>query len=426
MAHCVKNLKLGDNLDQFFPTIEEVDQKVQESAGEAKRGAISYSNTEFAKMGEFKAVPLSCNYDEEAFANAGYGRTAAYGKLNGKDIYVIGLVSPANYVPGKWCYLLSSENGIDFNPIELDNQIIGTVAQERFNVITFDTNTNTWYACRKGVYKSQDLVNWTETNFPSDGKIATLTIIDGIIYAGYGTDRGMMISKDGGETVETLCNTYAIEFIAKHGNTLVGSQRLGTESPLQKGVFVSHDNGETWSDITEKIPTFTRNLCGGIKFFNGVFVFKCNEITSENATLYWSKDGDTWNKCNTIKGSYSWDLFSDPDGQFLAAIPYVKPYGGAPAGTTKAYITVDGKMWYPISGLEDKFSYAWAWPRDGIVACGNTSDKPYFLKNISIDYKINNIQTAILNHREIADQPVDEIELSSIAGVIVDLVKSLG
>ena len=57
--------------------------------------------------------------------------------------------------------------------------------------------------------------------------------------------------------------------------------------------------------------------------------FKCNEITSENATLYWSKDGDTWNKCNTIKGSYSWDLFSDPDGQFLAAIPYVKPYGGA-------------------------------------------------------------------------------------------------
>lgn len=424
MAHYVKNLKLGDNLDQFFPTIEGVDQKVQESAGEAKRGAISYSNTEFAKMGEFKAVPLSCSYDEEAFANAGRGRTAAYGKLNGKGVYVIGLVSPSKYVTGKWCYLLSSENGTDFNPIELDNQIVGTVAQERFNVITFDTNTNTWYACRKGVYKSQDLVNWTETNFPSDCKAVTLTIIDGVIYVGLDSDRGMMISKDGGETVETLCNTYAIEFIAKHGNTLVGSQRMGSETPLQRGVFVSHDNGETWSDITEKIPTFGRNLCGGIKFFNGVFVFKCNdENTSEIAILYWSEDGDTWNKCNIIdRNNFTWDLFSDPDGQFLAVIPYASDGNE----NTKAYITVDGKMWYPINGLENKRSFYFAWSRDGIVASGSTPGDPYFLKNISIDYKINNIQTAILNHREIADQPVDEIELSSIAGVIVDLVKSLG
>lgn len=427
MAHYVKNLKLGDNLDQFFPTIEGIDQKVQESADKARREAISFSNNEFVKMGEFKADPLSCSYDEEAFANAGRGRTAAYGKLNGKGVYVIGLVSPSKYVTGKWCYLLSSENGTDFNPIELDNQIVGTVAQERFNVITFDTNTNTWYACRKGVYKSQDLVNWTETNFPSDGKTATLTIIDGIIYAGYETDRGMMISKDGGETVETLCNTYAIEFIAKHGNTLVGSQRMSTGTPLQKGVFVSHDNGETWSDITEKIPTFSANLCGGIKFFNGVFVFKCNEqYTNENAVLYWSEDGDTWNKCNIIDVNYivnyTWDLFSDPDGQFLAVIPYTS----IDNANTKAYITVDGKMWYPINGLENKYSYYFAWSRDGIVASGAYPGDPYFLKNISIDYKINNIQTAILNHREIADQPVDEIELSSIAGVIVDLVKSLG
>ena len=83
-------------------------------------------------------------------------------------------------------------------------------------------------------------------------------------------------------------------------------------------------------------------------------------------------------------------------------------------------------MWYPINGLENKYSYYFAWSRDGIVASGAYPGDPYFLKNISIDYKINNIQTAILNHREIADQPVDEIELSSIAGVIVDLVKSLG
>lgn len=197
---------------------------------------------------------------------------------------------------------------------------------------------------------------------------------------------------------------------------------MSTESPLPRGVFVSHDNGKTWSDITEKIPTFSRNLCGGIKFFNGLFVFKCNEENSTDATIYWSEDGDTWNKCNTIEGSHSWDLFSDPDGLFLAAIPYA----ASADKKRKAYITVDGKMWYPINGLEGKHSYYFAWSRDGIVASGANPGDPYFLKKISIDYKINNIQTAILNHREIADQPVDEIELSSIAGVIVDLVKSLG
>ena len=352
---------------------------------------------------QYTADVVKCSYDVNNWIAAEGGRTAAYGKVDGKGVYVIGTATASSYNPGSYCYVLSSTDGINFNPITIKDSIFG---ESRFNSIVYDDTSKAWYAGRIGVHKSTDLVNWSETNFPKS-KIAKITVIDGKIYAAFETTDGVVVSEDGGNSVETLCNTYAIEHIAKKGNTFVGAPMFNTDSPLIKdGVFVSTDGGNTWTNVVDKLPGFNVHRCGGIKVFNDKFIVRCNyKKDQKGGAIYWSNDGIDWTLC---KGTYptssydyadffSYDLIADPNNKFLVAIPYNNENEKA-----RIIITTDGEEWYPVYGTErgkkGNYGYYGVWTEQGIACCGcGTDQAPFFLKNIRSDFKINLLADAMRN-----------------------------